>query len=173
MTAIAGLWRRAAAFLIEAALFWTAVWVVMQVTGEPLGLWESGSEDILTGARSERGITIRIPPDSGPVLQVWALYLVYCLFLETRSGQTLGKRVLGIRVVDFKTGKSPSLKQAVTRYCYLLLGALALFIPTLVMIGTSSYGQRRGHRAADTIVIDGDATWPLLVSSVPTGSAST
>jgi uncharacterized RDD family membrane protein YckC len=50
-----------------------------------------------------------------------------------RDGQTIGKRVLGIRVVDVETGAVPTMEQAARRWAILggLAWVLSVFVPLL------------------------------------------
>ncbi|MEU6481473.1 RDD family protein [Streptomyces sp. NPDC047017] len=87
------------------------------------------------------------------------LYLAYDTFMISRSGQTLGKRWLGMRVADLKDGSTPSAATA-------LLRAAVLWIPFwfccaciwLAICGGWSYFDRpykQGlhDKAAKTVVV--------------------
>jgi uncharacterized RDD family membrane protein YckC len=89
---------------------------------------------------------------------MWLLAVTYEIVLVVSSGQTIGKRALGIRVADATTGAVPNLDQAVRRCVPTLLqqvpiiSALAwvLYAPVLWN------GRRQGmhDRLAGTVVVD-------------------
>ena len=97
-----------------------------------------------------------LSPDWAKALGV-ALYFVistgYGIFLEWRwRGQTLGKRVMGLRVIDSQ-GLRLQLQQIVVRNLLRAVDTLPLFY---LIGGTASlvsrYGQRLGDLAANTVV---------------------
>ena len=76
------------------------------------------------------------------------LYFVLAEFLN--NGKTLGKSVMGIRVVT-KEGSPPSFMQALTRFLFLTFELTTGF--GLVVMLYSKYNQRLGDMAAGTYVI--------------------
>jgi uncharacterized RDD family membrane protein YckC len=60
--------------------------------------------------------------------------LVYYTYFEGSSGQTPGKKALGIRVIDFKAGGAIGYGRAFIRYIGRIVSALALLIGYLWMI---------------------------------------
>ena len=89
------------------------------------------------------------------VLFYFVISLVYCIVLEWRwRGQTVGKRLLGLRVID-EQGLRLQLPQVVLRNIMRLIDAPP---PLLYLIGgiaavISRKGQRLGDMAANTVVI--------------------
>ncbi len=80
------------------------------------------------------------------------LCLAYYFVLESRSGQTIGKRLMGVRVVDLDGGRPTT--GAVFRRT---LGRLVDVLPLLYQVGliATGFGQRRqriGDRLAHTTV---------------------
>ena len=81
--------------------------------------------------------------------------MIYCIVLEWRwSGQTIGKRLLGLRVID-ERGLRLQLPQVVLRNIMRLIDAPP---PLLYLIGgitalVSRKGQRLGDMAANTVVV--------------------
>ncbi|GHH13053.1 RDD family protein [Streptomyces rubradiris] len=88
-----------------------------------------------------------------------ALYVAYDTFMISRSGQTLGKKWLGLRVADLANGATPSVSTSLTR-------ALVLWVPfafccacvwTAVAGGWSffdkPYKQGLHDKAAKTVVV--------------------
>lgn len=89
------------------------------------------------------------------VLLYFVISLVYCIVLEWRwSGQTVGKRLLGLRVID-EHGLRLQLPQVVLRNIMRLIDAPP---PMLYLVGgiaalVSRKGQRLGDMAANTVVV--------------------
>lgn len=83
----------------------------------------------------------------------WLLYCIGFVFLEVRTGQTIGKRVLGLSVVDQSTGNRPSVSQSIVRLVFFLIGSFGLYIPTAIIIASSPLKQRTGDAVAKTRVI--------------------
>lgn len=81
----------------------------------------------------------------------WAYYAV----LEAKNnGQTLGKRVMGIRVVG-RDGRTPSFGKSAIRNVLRIVDNFPYFLPLLglVLIIVTGQHQRIGDMAADTVVV--------------------
>ena len=101
---IAPLWKRGMAGAIDAVPF--------------LALALAGNDS--TACRPGRGLRLVAFVMSG----------AYCIPLTARHGQTLGQAVVGVRVVDAKTGALPSLMQAAVRWSVAMVpDALARVVP--------------------------------------------
>lgn len=74
--------------------------------------------------------------DSGVATAIGAAFqLAYFTFLEGgAAGQTLGKRALGVRVLDLRGGGSIGYGRALVRYLSRILSALPLFLGYLWML---------------------------------------
>jgi uncharacterized RDD family membrane protein YckC len=83
-----------------------------------------------------------------------ALGLGYYIVCEAATGATLGKRMVGIRVVD-EDGDRVTLGAAVVRNLLRLVDALFFYLVGFLFALTSTRGQRLGDRAAHTIVVRG------------------
>ena len=83
-----------------------------------------------------------------------ALGVGYYIVCEAATGATLGKRMVGIRVVD-EDGDRVTLGAAVIRNLLRLVDALFFYLVGFLFALTSSRGQRLGDRAAHTIVVRG------------------
>lgn len=95
--------------------------------------------------------------EGGPAFVAMALtFLValayFAVFESSRSGRTLGKRLLGIRVTTLDGGQA-SFGQAVTRNLLRLIDGLILYLPGIVLILMSDRNQRLGDRIAETVVV--------------------
>jgi uncharacterized RDD family membrane protein YckC len=83
-----------------------------------------------------------------------ALGVGYYVVCEAATGATLGKRMVGIRVVD-EDGDRLTLGASVIRNLLRLVDALFFYLIGFLFAVTSSRGQRLGDRAAHTIVVRG------------------
>jgi uncharacterized RDD family membrane protein YckC len=88
------------------------------------------------------------------VLLYFVISLIYCIVLEWRwSGQTVGKRLLGLRVID-EQGLRLQLPQVVLRNIMRLVDALPLlYLTGGIAALVSRKGQRLGDMAANTVVV--------------------
>lgn len=82
------------------------------------------------------------------------LGLLYFTYFEHRTGQTFGKRLVGIRVVDARTGGPISLAHSFLRNLLRLVDMLPfLYLIGFVVIELSAKHQRLGDVVADTLVV--------------------
>jgi uncharacterized RDD family membrane protein YckC len=79
--------------------------------------------------------------------------LVYWTAMEAISGQTVGKALLHIKVVDATTGADIGFWQSLVRNVFKLFGVMLFGVVTIVWISASKTRQRLGDMAAKTIVI--------------------
>ena len=80
---------------------------------------------------------------------IWILYFTY---FEGSSGQTLGKRVMGIRVTRID-GTPPSYGEAFLRTILRIIDGIGAYILGLIVILATEKKQRIGDMAAKTIVV--------------------
>lgn len=81
-----------------------------------------------------------------------ALGIGYYVVCEAVAGATLGKRMVGIRVVG-EDGEHVTLGAALVRNLLRVVDALFLYLVGFLFALTSTRGQRLGDRAAHTIVV--------------------
>jgi uncharacterized RDD family membrane protein YckC len=81
-----------------------------------------------------------------------ALGVGYYIVCEAATGATLGKRMVGIRVVG-EDGEHVTFGAAVVRNLLRVVDALFFYLVGFLFALTSKRGQRLGDRAAHTIVI--------------------
>lgn len=81
-----------------------------------------------------------------------ALGLGYYILCEALTGMTVGKRMVGIRVVA-EDGEHVGLAAAVVRNLLRLVDCLFFYLVGAIFALTSSRGQRLGDRAAGTLVV--------------------
>jgi uncharacterized RDD family membrane protein YckC len=94
----------------------------------------------------------------------WALY--YYFALESGGGQTVGKKLMKLRVVRADGAPAGMREVAVRTILRVVDGAGAYIVGLIVMLATGEKRQRIGDLAAGTIVVD--ATSPSFVPAVAT-----
>jgi uncharacterized RDD family membrane protein YckC len=96
---VAGFWRRAAAFLIDAVIIGACLQVVAVfialIIGERLPAWREVGVDYVVELALSGG-----PMVSTALLCAGFVSLFYYLWFHALGGQTLGKRLLKIRVIN-------------------------------------------------------------------------
>jgi uncharacterized RDD family membrane protein YckC len=141
-TALASIPRRIGARLLDGLLVGVVVMLVLAVTGTDFA-------DAFD------------PSGNGPAwpaLLITAAGVVYEIWLTALTGQTIGKRLLSIQVVDAETSEVPKLDQATRRIAPAVVG----LVPYVGFFGVVMYlralwdGRRQGFhdKFAETIVID-------------------
>ncbi len=105
------------------------------------GKWMMGPEEHLWGI-------------SDPICIVFLLIIfAYLILMEAYVGWTMGKRILGMRVVDGSGNKIGLSKSVIRNLLRFVDGLPALNILGIVLIASSPRGQRFGDRVAKTYVI--------------------
>jgi uncharacterized RDD family membrane protein YckC len=105
------------------------------------------------------------------VTVAWVLY--YYFALELLTGQTLGKKVMGLRVAQ-ADGSPPELRQVAVRTVLRLVDGLGVYLVGLIaMLATGQRRQRLGDLAAGTIVttVEEDRPEPADLESPAEDSA--
>jgi uncharacterized RDD family membrane protein YckC len=101
------------------------------------------------------------------VILGWALY--YYFALESGDGQTVGKKLLKLRVVR-ADGRPAGMREIAVRTVLRVVDGVGGYIVGLiVMLGTGQRRQRLGDLAAGTIVVDASA--PVYVPPAPVEEA--
>ena len=86
-------------------------------------------------------------------LVLFAVFVLYFTYFEGTSGQTLGKRLLRLKVVDLSTGRPPDLARSLLRNVIRIFDWLPfLYILGFVVALFTTRRQRIGDVAAGTIV---------------------
>jgi uncharacterized RDD family membrane protein YckC len=88
----------------------------------------------------------------------WALvYFVvvfaYYILMEGYLGQTVGKMLLGIKVVQEENGAVPGLREASIRTVLRIVDGLFFYLVALITVLASARNQRLGDMAAHTLVV--------------------
>ena len=151
---IATVGKRALAWLIDIIIICLYYYVVLRIIYPSFQMGEA--------VRTTAAIVVIVLP-----------VLLYQLFFELfLNGQTIGKRLAGIKVID-KEGREPTWGQYITRWIlcignlfvfiipYIILSNpvlmiffMILYLPDFLFIVISAKGQRIGDLAAGTVVID-------------------
>jgi len=99
------------------------------------------------------------------VTVAWILY--YYFALELLTGQTLGKKLMGLRVAQ-ADGSPPELRQVAVRTVLRLVDGLGVYLVGLItMLATGERRQRLGDLAAGTIITSAEEEVTDLVDLEP------
>lgn len=108
------------------------------------------------------------PEDGTALFLVWSAIFytsawLYNVLFHWRSGQTLGKRALGVQVLDISESRIPSLQQAVMRdIVYIVINTLSLaWLAWLVLSGQYT-AEAYAESAAETVFFWGGTAWFVL-----------
>jgi uncharacterized RDD family membrane protein YckC len=107
------------------------------------------------GGYVERGSTYTnagVDVTGNTMLFIIFLVISYYVFAEGLTGMTLGKRLVGIRVVD-EAGQHLGMGAAVVRNLLRLVDGILFYLVGALFAFSSPKGQRIGDRAAHTVVI--------------------
>ncbi|HID19610.1 MAG TPA: RDD family protein [Methanophagales archaeon] len=80
------------------------------------------------------------------------LWIVYFTYFEGTSGQTLGKKIMSIKVIK-ENGDQPTFSDALIRTILRIIDGIAFYLVGLIVILVSEKKQRIGDMAAGTIVV--------------------
>jgi uncharacterized RDD family membrane protein YckC len=140
-TADAGLALRFVAVVLDAIIVLFPLGIVIGLLGGG-GYAESGDGYANAGVNVEGSA-------------FWVLVMVavaYYVLCEALAGATVGKRIVGIRVVG-EDGEHVRLGAAVVRNLLRLIDCLFFYLVGAVFALTSARGQRLGDRVAHTLVV--------------------
>jgi uncharacterized RDD family membrane protein YckC len=137
----AGLALRFVAVLLDAVIVLFPVSIVV-------GLLSGGGYTQTGNGSAYAGIVVA----GNAVWMLLALALGYYVVCEAMTGATLGKRMVGIRVVG-EDGEHPTLGAAVVRNLLRVVDSLFFYLVGAIFALKSPLGQRLGDRAARTVVV--------------------
>ncbi len=106
------------------------------------------------GIKADTGRRLLDNPNTGALLLFTAASLVYFGGLEWAWGATVGKRILGLRVV-MVDGTGPTGRAILVRTICRLIDGLFLYAIAAVLIWASPRRQRLGDRWGGTTVVRG------------------
>ncbi|CAM5343406.1 hypothetical protein GCM10010329_35950 [Streptomyces spiroverticillatus] len=136
----------------------------MLIVGIPMGLLgiPFGSYERITETTDDFGDTFTQVTSGKSLLWsviVIAVYLAYDTIMTAKNGQTVGKRVMGLRVAMLNDGSTPQSSVALMRAAVLLVPALICcyclwWLVNLVMVAVDKpYRQGLHDKAAKTVVV--------------------
>lgn len=79
--------------------------------------------------------------------------VVYYTVMEARWGATLGKRLVGLKVVKLEAGAPIDWQASIVRNVLRLVDGLVFYLVGAILVWTSGNKQRLGDRVAGTVVI--------------------
>jgi uncharacterized RDD family membrane protein YckC len=121
-----------------------------------LAIVVAGSVVILFAADALSGDNNEIRGALGAVILGWALY--YHFAMESGDGQTVGKKLMKLRVV-LADGRPAGMREIAVRTVLRVIDGIGLYIVGLiVMLVTGQRRQRLGDLAGGTMVVDASAT---------------
>jgi uncharacterized RDD family membrane protein YckC len=136
-----------------------------------LAIVGAGSLVILFAADALSSDTGDVRGALSAVILGWALY--YYFALESGDGQTLGKKLMKLRVVR-ADGRPVGMNEVAVRTVLRVVDGIGLYIVGLiVMLATGQRRQRLGDMAAGTIIVDASApaTMPPAPVAAPVDEA--
>jgi uncharacterized RDD family membrane protein YckC len=99
---------------------------------------------------SEDGFNLNL--EGGPALIYFIIVFGYYFLLETVGGQTLGKKLMGLKVVAVDGRLTPA--KVIVRTLLRIIDALpAFYLLGVILVAVSSKNQRLGDMAAGTLVV--------------------
>jgi uncharacterized RDD family membrane protein YckC len=104
-------------------------------------------------------------PTAAALTAAWALF--YYFALESGDGRTIGKRLLGIRVVRADGGDAGMREVAIRTALRTVDGLFGYLVGLVVMLATGARRQRLGDLAAGTIIASADAPPTPAASAAP------
>lgn len=136
----AGLVRRTAAIIVDAIVLTAAFWAGGLVIGA------------LTGGLVSGGFELTGIPAFVAMLASLSIGFGYFILLEERYGRTLGKRLLGLRVLN-EDGTPITMGTSIVRNVLRVADGLFFYAVGAVVMLVSGKKQRLGDHVADTVVV--------------------
>jgi uncharacterized RDD family membrane protein YckC len=129
--------RRILATIVDAIVFSVIFWVLALLFG---------------GTSAEGGSVAFSLGGLGSLLYIVVVFAYYTL-LEGYLGQTLGKMLLGIKVVREDSGEVPGLGATAIRTVLRIIDGLFAYLVAFITVLVSRKNQRFGDMAAHTLVV--------------------
>jgi uncharacterized RDD family membrane protein YckC len=137
----AGIALRFVAVLLDAVIVLFPLSIVV-------GLLSGGGYSERRGGSVNAGITV----GGNAFWLLIMLGIAYYIVCESASGMTLGKRIVGIRVVD-EDGRHPTFGAALARNLLRVVDGFLFYLVGGLIALASPLGQRLGDRVAHTVVV--------------------
>ncbi len=107
----------------------------------------------MAGTASGGGGSVSLSLEGGWALLFFVLVFGYYVVMEGRWGQTVGKMLLGIKVVRAGTDEAPGLGKAAVRTLLRFVDGLFFYLVAFVAAVASANNRRLGDMAAGTLVV--------------------
>lgn len=115
-----------------------------------VGFWVMSA---LFGTTSVEGGQVGASLSGVAALGSFILVFAYYILLEGFLGQTLGKMLLGIKVVREDTGEVPGLGAATIRTLLRIIDSLFFYLVAFIAVLASQQNKRLGDMVAHTLVV--------------------
>jgi uncharacterized RDD family membrane protein YckC len=129
--------RRVLAIIVDSILFSVLFWVM----------------SMLFGSSSAQGGQVNATLTGLPFVLYLLLVFAYFTLMEGSLGQTVGKMLLGIKVVREDNGGVPGFKLAAIRTVLRVIDGLFAYLVGFIAVQISAKNQRLGDMAANTLVV--------------------
>lgn len=145
--------KRSLAFLVDSAIIGAASYVFFVVFFIVVMLLIGGFAFMksLGGVGEVLGGVLAVVALALMLIGAMAMVHAYFIYFEFKKGQTLGKKILGLRVISLDRN-ALTLNQAIWREMIRYIDLL-LFLPGLISIAMTKKSQRLGDLVANTMVI--------------------
>jgi len=127
-----GVGRRAVAVIIDSILLMVVGWALALVMG------------------STGGASFNL--EGGPALLWFAIAFGYYIVMEATSGATIGKKVMGIKVVK-ADGGAMNWQASIIRNLLRIIDGIFFYLVGAIVVWISKSRQRLGDMAAKTLVV--------------------
>ena len=118
---------------------------------------------LATGGTTATGFELE-----GVPMLLWVVIGVgYYIVLEAQAGATLGKRIVGLRVVRLEGGGPIGWQASVTRNLLRLVDGFFFYLVGAIIVWSSDKKQRLGDKVAETVVIRARQAVPVAPKDVP------
>jgi uncharacterized RDD family membrane protein YckC len=129
--------RRVLATIVDAIVFSVFFWVM----------------SLLFGTTTAEGGEVGFSLSGLPALFSFVMIFAYYTLLEGYLGQTLGKMLLGIKVVREDSGGVPGLGAAALRTVLRIIDGIFFYLVAFISVLASQKNKRLGDMAAHTLVV--------------------
>ena len=104
---------------------------------------------MLTGGTTAGGFNLQ----GGSAFLWFGVVFSYYMLMEAQCGWTLGKRVLGLKVVKLDGGGPLDWQASIVRNLLRIVDGFIFYLVAAIAVATSDKKQRIGDRVAGTVVI--------------------
>ena len=108
---------------------------------------------MLFGSSSAEGGQVNASLNGLPFLMYLVLVVAYYVLMEGYLGQTVGKMLLGIKVVREGTGEVLGLQGAAIRTVLRIVDGFFFYLVAFISVLASAKNQRLGDMVANTLVV--------------------